>query len=44
MDTGDDNLIWGLWESKPGAISDVIFRYVDADTYRKDSMDKLQDF
>ena len=44
LDTRGDVLIWGLWESQTDAIIGVRFGDSDADTYRKDPMDKLLDY
>ena len=41
METKGDVLIWGLWESKTGAIIDVRFGYSDRDTYKKDTTKPL---
>ena len=43
MKTRGDVLIRGLWESQADAIIDVRFGDSDADTYRKEPMDKLPD-
>ena len=43
METRDDAIIWRLWEIQTDTIINIIFGDLDADTYRKDTMDKVLD-